>query len=123
MEVEVVRVLVCGGRTYRQWRLVHRSLDLLHRRVRITTLIHGDADGGDSLAAAWAHGNGVPEDPYPIVDGEGGYARNGRMLIKSGPDLVVHFPGGNGTADMVAKARAAGVTVVGGLDREGLNRV
>jgi UDP-N-acetylmuramoylalanine-D-glutamate ligase len=34
------------------------------------------------------------------------------MLEREKPDLVVAFPGGRGTADMVAKARAAGVEVL-----------
>lgn len=37
-----------------------------------------------------------------------GPRRNNRTL---GPDLVVAFPGGKGTADMVARARAKGVRV------------
>ena len=37
------------------------------------------------------------------------------MLEASEPDLVVHFPGGNGTGDMVALARDAGITTLGGL--------
>ena len=38
--------------------------------------------------------------------------RNARMLAEGKPDLVVAFPGGRGTADMVAQARKAGVRVV-----------
>ena len=34
------------------------------------------------------------------------------MLDKGKPDLVVAFPGGIGTADMVAKARGAGIPVL-----------
>lgn len=34
------------------------------------------------------------------------------MLSEGKPSLVVAFPGGEGTADMVRKARAAGVEVV-----------
>jgi hypothetical protein len=32
-------------------------------------------------------------------------------LRKGKPDLVIAFPGGRGTADMVARARKAGVPV------------
>jgi ABC-type Fe3+-hydroxamate transport system substrate-binding protein len=33
------------------------------------------------------------------------------MIEEGKPDLVVAFPGGRGTADMVAKAEAAGIPV------------
>jgi hypothetical protein len=34
------------------------------------------------------------------------------MLDEGKPQLVVAFPGGRGTADMIGRARAAGVPVV-----------
>jgi predicted Rossmann-fold nucleotide-binding protein len=33
-------------------------------------------------------------------------------MLEWKPDLVVAFPGGTGTADMVAQAKAAGVAVM-----------
>jgi hypothetical protein len=38
--------------------------------------------------------------------------RNQAMLDYGKPDLVVAFPGGKGTADMVRRARVAGVKVL-----------
>ena len=38
--------------------------------------------------------------------------RNRRMLIEGKPDLVLAFPGGKGTANMVEISRKAGVKVV-----------
>jgi predicted Rossmann-fold nucleotide-binding protein len=38
--------------------------------------------------------------------------RNRQMLTEGRPDLVVAFPGGKGTANMVALARKAGVEIV-----------
>jgi hypothetical protein len=40
-----------------------------------------------------------------------GPIRNQRMLDEHKPDLVVAFPGGRGTADMVRRARKSGVEV------------
>jgi ABC-type Fe3+-hydroxamate transport system substrate-binding protein len=40
-----------------------------------------------------------------------GPIRNGRMLEYK-PDLVIAFPGGRGTANMVKQARKAGIAVV-----------
>ena len=45
-------------------------------------------------------------------DANAGPRRNARMLAEGKPDLVVAFPGGRGTADMVSKARAAKVEVM-----------
>lgn len=43
---------------------------------------------------------------------QAGPLRNARMLAEGRPDAVIAFPGGKGTADMVRKARAAGLPVV-----------
>ncbi len=110
-----MRVLVCGGRGYLQRDMVWLGLDRLHLERPISVVIHGGAAGADSLAAAWARHVGLLEERYDILPGEGGFQRNTRMLAFSRPDLVVHFPGGNGTRDMVMKATAAGVEVRGGL--------
>jgi len=40
------------------------------------------------------------------------YIRNQQMLDESRPDLIVAFPGGRGTKDMVDRATKAGVKVV-----------
>ena len=34
------------------------------------------------------------------------------MIVEALPELVIAFPGGNGTADMVERAKAAGVEVI-----------
>ena len=41
-----------------------------------------------------------------------GPIRNDRMLKEGVPQLVIAFKGGDGTKDMIEKARAAGLTVV-----------
>ena len=41
----------------------------------------------------------------------GGPLRNQRMLHEGKPDLVVVFPGGGGTKDMVRRAVKAGVAI------------
>lgn len=110
-----MRILVCGGRKYKRQDRVFSSLDALADEVGIDMIIHGAAAGADLLAGDWAEQNRVPCVAYPIEPGEGGYARNARMLQASGPDLVLHFPGGNGTRHMVKIAQEAGVWTHGGL--------
>lgn len=137
-----MRVLVCGGRDYGRvpygiksgtpaWddalRMVNRERDLLNATLcglepEPTLIIHGGAFGTDESTSKWAQKNGIPIlefkanwRPYPDsrkIDRSAGPRRNARMIAEGKPDLVVAFPGGKGTADMVAKARAAGIRIV-----------
>lgn len=111
-----MRVLVCGGRTYRKGAVVFMVLDALHREVPIARLIHGGAAGADTLGGFWAERNRVPAAVYHAdwqAHGKGaGFRRNQLMLEEGQPDLVVAFPGNRGTADMIKRAKAAGVMVM-----------
>lgn len=111
-----MRVLVCGGRDYTDRDKVFAELDSLHNAHHFTYLIEGGARGADRLAYAWAISHGIHGMEYPAEWDEYGHAagpiRNRRMLDHGKPDLVVAFPGGSGTADMIGLARAAGVPVV-----------
>lgn len=112
----MTRVLVCGGRDYQDRRRLHRVLDAAIGRLGLTMVISGGAMGADHLAQEWAERLGIPTEIYKAhwgKDGPGaGPIRNSRMLAEGKPDLVIAFPGGNGTADMVAKAERAGVRVI-----------
>ncbi len=99
-----MRVLVCGGRHYKDKDALWIALDRLHEIEQITYLTHGDAKGADRLAGKWAKDRKVKVKPYPIEKGEDGFARNERMLKDSLPQLCIHFPGGAGTADMRRRA-------------------
>jgi hypothetical protein len=106
------RVLVCGGRDYGDFGRV----DLVLREIQPDMVIHGGYRGADSLANRWAAYNDVPCLRVPAKwmthRKAAGPIRNAQMLELGQPTLVVAFPGGDGTADMVAKARAAGVPVM-----------
>ncbi len=110
------RVLVCGGRDYADRDAMWSFLDLGHRAGAIEVLIHGGARGADRLAGEWAKQRGVVVLVYPanwkIYGPSAGPLRNQRMLDLGRPDVVVAFPGGDGTADMVRRAVRAGVRVV-----------
>jgi predicted Rossmann-fold nucleotide-binding protein len=108
-------VLVTGGRDYNDREKLHATLAALHKTRPIQILIHGCATGADSLAAAWAmnqgiHTAGVPPiwDVYARLAGT---RRNGAMLLLK-PELVIAFPGGRGTANMVAQARYNAIKVI-----------
>ena len=109
-------VLVCGGRTFNDRELLFGALDDLHRKMRLTEIIHGDTGGADALAGRWARGRGIYERVFK-ADWEkygksAGVIRNDRMLQNGRPALVVAFPGDRATADLVARTRKAGVPLM-----------
>jgi predicted polyphosphate/ATP-dependent NAD kinase len=109
-----MRVLVCGGRTYNDRKAVYAALDHLNPQPK--AVIHGGANGADRIADDWADDRGITTIAYHADWTKHGKAagpiRNALMLAESKPDLVLAFPGGNGTADMVARAKAANVPVL-----------
>lgn len=114
-------VLVTGGRHYSDRGMVYVTLDKIHAETPITLLVHGDAPGADTLADEWAEKNEVPKKPCPAnwfpngpqlpMDRSAGPKRNSFMLTEYQPDLLVAFPGDNGTMDMIKKARAKKIPV------------
>lgn len=110
-----MRVLVCGGRDYYRRDVIFATLTNIHAETPITALIEGGAAGVDQLAYAWAKERGLQNCTYRADWNTHGRAagpiRNASMLADGNPDLVVAFQGGRGTADMVRRAKAAGVPV------------
>lgn len=112
-----MRVLVCGGRDFGDVDFVNNTLDQMHMLDGpITQVISGGASGADELGHQWALLREVPSQQY-FADWEheghaAGPIRNLRMLNEGKPDLIMAFPGGRGTADMVRKAKAADVRVI-----------
>jgi len=54
---------------------------------------------------------GFPQGEWDELGKKAGPLRNQRMLDEGKPDLVVAFPGGGGTKDMVRRAVSAGVAI------------
>lgn len=117
-----MRILVFGGRNFTDHVKFNRELIgiITNRNATIKshwdhTIIHGAARGADTLAALFAKMFGLQVEAYPADwNGQGraaGILRNQRML-DTGIGLVVAFPGGSGTADMVFRAIKAGVRVI-----------
>ena len=127
------RVLVCGGRDFDDAERVWSVLDHYHREAGgFEALISGSARGADTIAAEWADARGIRVLPFPadwndlhaqpcvtrrrengdFYNALAGLNRNTRMLREGLPTLVIAFPGGSGTADMVRKSRMAKVSVL-----------
>lgn len=109
-----MRVLVCGGRDFCDKQMLEKFLNGMKRKP--TVIIHGGARGADTLADQWAESHGIEREVY-YADWDNfgkaaGVIRNDNMLKQSNPDLVVAFPGGRGTKDMITRARKAGVLVI-----------
>lgn len=109
-----MRVLVCGGRNFKDWQLAKDYLDRLHAEVGITCVIHGGARGADEIAEWWAGTwAGIESVEFPAAWHKHGKAagpkRNQQMIDDGKPELVVAFPGGQGTADMVRRAKSHGI--------------
>lgn len=110
-----MRVLVCGGRKYRDRQRLYLELDRLHKAKGIDTVIQGGAAGADALARDWCAERMVSYLNFPAnwkLGLSAGPIRNSQMLKEGKPDLVVAFFGGDGTKDMVSKARRAGVAIM-----------
>ena len=109
-----MRVLVCGGRQYNDHVKVYEVLDDIHAKTPINIVIQGAATGADALAADWAKRNEVNCLHVPAKWKAHGKAagpkRNAEMLFYE-PNLVVAFPGGRGTDNMVEQAINKKVTV------------
>lgn len=114
-ETDTFTVLVCGGREYADWTTLHDVMGSIHHDRRITKIIHGCARGADEMAGRWADLVDIPARKYYAdwkTHGKAaGPIRNQEMLDDGRPDLVIAFPGGRGTADMIWRAQVAGVEV------------
>jgi len=104
-----MKVLVSGGREFRNKALLDKTLDGIHKKKRIELLIHGGARGADSLAHLWAMANGVQTVKCDVnwhFYGKAAGPRRNALMLELEPSLVVIFPGGSGTANMLRLARS-----------------
>lgn len=111
-----MRVLVCGGRDFTDYEALAIALGMANLiRGPFSAVIHGNAKGADALAGQWARAKGIKEMKFTaqwaLHGAAAGPIRNARMLKEGKPQRVIAFPGGIGTADMIAKAKAARIPV------------
>jgi predicted Rossmann-fold nucleotide-binding protein len=124
-----MRVLVTGGRDYRDAARVAAVLQAVHSKHGISAVIQGGADGADRLCAEWAWDRAIPvatvnadweniTRPGALIktrrdgtkyDALAGLHRNERMLAEKNPDCCIAFPGGTGTAHMLGLMKKSGL--------------
>lgn len=113
-----MKVLVTGGRNYRDHKKIYNVLDKIDYKYHIEQIISGGARGADTLAQQWAIMRHIPYELYEIPDWcwktlgkKIGPMRNQAMIDQGSPDLVIAFPGGRGTADMIRRSLQAKIRV------------
>lgn len=115
MTKKQTKALFTGGRD------MSASTEVLNRLWRehgFTIVVHGAARGVDSDVDRWARNRLLDVRSYPADElfdrygPIGGAMRNAKMLREERPDLVIAFPGGDGTKDMVSRAEEAGIEVI-----------
>ena len=111
-----MRVLVGGGRHFGDAEKVHQELVRLHWRKPISVLIHGSVTDVGIAAEAWARSSGTRVVRYPpnrkLYGKKAEGLRDAFMIEDSRPDLVLAFPGGRHTADLIQKAINAKIVVL-----------
>lgn len=111
-----LRVLVCGGRSFYNYTFAFEELKRIDAERGISCIISGMAPGADMIGAEWAWEASKIVLEFPADWARYGKAagpiRNQRMIDEGQPDLVVAFPGGSGTADMVRRAKRSGIQVI-----------
>jgi len=119
-----LKVLICGGRDpdFSYGWFYNELNEVLEKEVpggwyeEVVTIISGCARGVDTYAIDFANDLNLLLELYPADwDTHGkaaGYIRNKQMLDEGKPDLVIAFPGGKGTANMVSISKKAGVKVI-----------
>lgn len=110
-----MKLLVYGGRNYRDWVRLESVLDEYYNKYgKRLFIIEGGAPGADNLAKQWRRKKGIHgatvDALWDFYDKAAGRIRNQAMLALE-PDEGLQFPGGKGTADMRNRLDAAGITV------------
>lgn len=114
-----MRVLITGDRNHTNYDLIESALMTVweaSHRPEFFIVVHGDATGADTLAAAAASQHGWPVEPHPADwdrFGRGAGHKRNQEMVDLGADLCLAFPmpGSRGTWDCVRRARLASIPV------------
>jgi len=110
-----MNTIIAGSRNFCDYECLARVMARVSQEVDVTCVISGCARGADTLGEEWANKRGLPVMRYPADWGKYGRAagprRNAEMAEVG--DVLVAFlsEGSRGTADMIHRARMAGMIV------------
>jgi len=110
--------LICGGRDFSQESTFRSAMiQIMELRGCPAKVVQGGARGADRMAAEWARLMAIEvievRADWQKYGKAAGSIRNTLMLKAHRPHVVIAFPGGPGTRDMVKKANAAcGIDVI-----------
>ena len=112
----VSRILICGGRDYTDAAQFADTMAVAQKWFsQNCCIIEGGAKGADAMARNWAKANGKPcltiEPNWSVYGLRAGMVRNTWMLVYGLPDLVIAFPGGIGTADMIRQTEKSKIAL------------
>lgn len=105
-------VIIAGSRQFNDPALIDQAVAA--SGLKITEVIHGAAEGIDTLAAAWAQRHQIPVRAFPANWAKHGRAagplRNTIMLAAGAGALLAVWDGvSRGTKDIIRKAHTAGL--------------
>ena len=108
-------IAVTGGRRYNDKDKVWKSLDkLLEKYNGDVRLVVGDCTGADALAREWADARNIHKDVFDAdwdkLGRAAGPIRN-QAMVDFGFDLLMAYPGGFGTANMIKLTEKKGIPV------------
>lgn len=111
-----LRIIVCGGREYKDKYGLSVVLTDLNEQHGLSCVITGAAPGADTLALEWARANeitfiGIPAQWRKFLK-KAGPLRNRHMASQGRAHLLLAFPGGAGTADMIKAAAEHSIPVI-----------
>jgi len=110
-----VRVIVCGSRGWGDREQIELRLSMLPPAAT-TIIVHGAAQGPDSIAAQFAGLCGMTVEPHPAewdrLGKRAGFVRNEKMALL-GADLCIAFWDGQsrGTKDMIDRCHVHQIPV------------
>lgn len=113
-----MRVLICGDRNWAEGGTAYEELYRVYRDSQVECVIEGECRGADLMGRRAAELLKIPVLAFPADWRKGraaGPIRNQQMIDEGKPDLVLAFhhdiQNSRGTADMVRRARNAGIEV------------
>ena len=107
------KLLISGGRDFEDVDFMVDALAavMAYAYEPITEVITGEAIGADTIGKEWADVMGITHTGFPVSESDwnrhgmkAAYLRNEDMLEYE-PDIVIAFPGGNGTQHMIDISR------------------